>query len=367
MKNLLTKLGWTVVAVALAGALVSCGGGGSSITPPPPVPLTITSASLPGSFYGEFYSATLQSSGGTGAKTWTVSSGTLPSGLNLDHTNGVISGVLTFEGTGPSNFSITVRDAATNVATKNFTVTQDQRAAAILTTTLPDAVIGRPYRVRLATTQPNNLITFDLTQGVPPPWLNIGAQQTLLGQPTVPTVGFTFVVQLIPTSGAPVQRRFTLNVVGQGAANRNDDIADARTLSNGTYFASISPLTDPVTAAVATPDNDYYRFTAQPGSTVSVQIFAARDSSPMDSVIELLDSAGARLNTCDSPGESGFTSPCLDDDNVEEDEESPARLDSKLTFRAPAGAPTSIFLHVVDWRGDARPDMLYQFQIFGVD
>jgi Putative Ig domain len=368
MKRLKLKFVWTLFAAVSVTFLANCGGNGSATPPPPPPPpppLAITTSSLPGSFYGEFYTASLQSSGGTGAKTWTLSSGFLPQGLNLDHSTGVISGFLVQESTTIASFTavfdVTVQDGASKVATKTLNLDLNVRPENILTTSLPDAVIGRQYRVRLATTQPTKAISFDLTQGLPPVWLSAGSPQTLSGLVTGPAGQFTFVVQMA-TSGAPAQRFFTLNVVGQGAANRNEDVPNARTVSNGTYFASISPLTDPATSVIAAPDNDFYRLTAQPGATVSIEITAERNGSPLDSVIELVDSAGLRLNTCNSPGQSSFTNPCMDDDNQEE-----GTLDSKLLFRAPAGAPSTFFLHVIDWRGDGRPDMTYQFQIFGAN
>jgi hypothetical protein len=367
MKVYFAKSAWTAVAaVAMVAALTSCGGSDGTVQqppPPPPPPLAITTSSLPGSFYSEFYSATLEASGGTGARTWSISSGALPAGLNLDPSRGVISGVLSDESVGIVQLGVTVRDAASGVATRTFNLTRDIRAPRILTTTLPDAVVGVPYRVRIATTQPAVNMIHDITQGPLPPGIILSTQQTLTGVPTsiATPATFTFTLQMFTTQVVD-QRTFTIRVVGQGANSRNENPANAPLISNGTYFASISPLTDPATSTVATADHDFYRLTAPAGSTVSIEITAQRTNpkSPLDSVIELVDSSGTRLSTCDVPGQSGFTSPCLNDDNTPE-----GTLDSKILFRAPGGAP--FFLHVLDWRGDGRPDMLYSFQVFGAD
>lgn len=367
MRAAIIKFGATVVPFAAMAFLISCGGGNSNPpapTPPPP-PLTLTTASLPGAFYSEFYSVTLQASGGTGARTWTVSAGSLPLGLNLDHGSGIISGVVSDTSLGSISFEITVRDSASGTVTKSFGLNVDQRGGRILTTSLPDAVLGRQYRMRLATNQPNGLIEVDLSQGAPPPGISVGTvligpeAQSISGTPTVAGT-FSFVIQFLAQPAT--QRRFTLRVVGPGTTNRNDDTTNAPALSSGTYFASISPLTDPLTNPIPEPDNDFYKLTAQPGATVSIEITSERFGTPLDSVIELVDSTGTRLSTCNSPGESSFANPCMDDDNLEE-----GTLDSKLLFRAPSGGPTTFFLHVLDWRGDARPDMTYQFQIFGAD
>lgn len=369
MKLYLAKSAWTAVAaIAIVATLASCGGSDGSVQqppPPPPPPLAITTSSLPGSFYSEFYNLTLEASGGTGARTWSISSGDLPAGLNLDPGRGVISGVLSDESVGVVQLGVTVRDTASGVATRTFNLTRDTRAPRILTTTLPDAVVGVPYRVRIATTQPAVNMIHDITQGPLPPGIILSTQQTLTGVPTsiaTPTT-FTFTLQMFTTQVVD-QRTFTIRVVGPGANNRNENTVNAPLISNGTYFASISPLTDPASSSVATPDHDFYKLIAQPGNTVSIEITAQRSNpkSPLDSVIELVDSSGIRLATCDAPSQSGFTSPCLNDDNVVE-----GTLDSKLVFRAPTGAPTTFFLHVLDWRGDGRPDMLYSFQVFGAD
>ncbi len=59
-------------------------------------PLTVSTTSLAPAQIGHPYSAQLVSGGGTGAGTWTVSTGTLPIGLTLDPATGVISGTPRF-------------------------------------------------------------------------------------------------------------------------------------------------------------------------------------------------------------------------------------------------------------------------------
>jgi hypothetical protein len=70
---------------------------------------------MPVGTVGVLYSRTLTATGGTGGfNTWTVSAGSLPAGLTLNPTSGVISGTPpAFVGaTVTSNFSITVKDSA---------------------------------------------------------------------------------------------------------------------------------------------------------------------------------------------------------------------------------------------------------------
>lgn len=70
--------------------------------------LVISSTSLPAAQLNHPYSALVGSSGGSGAATWTVSSGALPIGLTLNPTTGVISGTPRF--LQRTKFTVTVSD-----------------------------------------------------------------------------------------------------------------------------------------------------------------------------------------------------------------------------------------------------------------
>jgi hypothetical protein len=78
---------------------------------------------LPGGTVGSNYSATVQATGGTGAYTWNVTSGALPSGVTLSATTGQLSGT---PGTAAQyNFTLQVTDSASpaNTSSKSYSVT----------------------------------------------------------------------------------------------------------------------------------------------------------------------------------------------------------------------------------------------------
>ena len=81
--------------------------------------LTITTGSpLPQGTVASAYSQTLAASGGTPPYSWSVSAGSLPTGLNLNASSGAISGTPTTVGN--PTFTVRVADSASGVATKQF-------------------------------------------------------------------------------------------------------------------------------------------------------------------------------------------------------------------------------------------------------
>ena len=67
--------------------------------------VTITTASLPNGTVGAAYAQTLAASGGSSPySNWTVSTGSLPTGLSLNASSGAISGTPTASGT--SHFTV---------------------------------------------------------------------------------------------------------------------------------------------------------------------------------------------------------------------------------------------------------------------
>ena len=82
-----------------------------SITVIAAVPLSITTTSLPAGMTGTAYSANLTAIGGVSPYTWSMASGSLPPGLQLNQTTGAIFGTPTTAGT--SNFTVQVADSET--------------------------------------------------------------------------------------------------------------------------------------------------------------------------------------------------------------------------------------------------------------
>jgi hypothetical protein len=115
--------------------------------------LSITSATLSSGSTGTGYAQTLAATGGTPAYTWQITSGSLPAGLTLAATTGVISGTPTTNGT--STFTAVVQDngspAQTQSATTSITIAAAQTSSGPGATWYVNAAGGSRYSVNSTT------------------------------------------------------------------------------------------------------------------------------------------------------------------------------------------------------------------------
>ena len=322
-------------------------------------------AVLPDALVGTAYNQAFTATGGIPPYLWGASIALNGSGLTVDPATGQLSGI-------PSmpdllNFSIGVQD--TSVLPQGYFVNTTLRVLSPLlvdTSSFPQVRGGERI-----------LLTPAASGGVPPySWSVVGgslpmgvtmsnpATGELSGIPS--TLGaFTFVLEVSdsgPFIMQTTQRALTIDVVT--TLGRNDSIATATALSNGRYAASLSPSDSNGSFA---PDTDYYRVIANPGALVTVETFAHRLglSSLADTVIEIVDSSGARFATCSLGDFLPFSSQCVNDDKRFE-----PTLDSFLRFRVPGNpgtAPVTFYVKVLDWTGGARPEFQYEIQIIGAN
>lgn len=318
-------------------------------------------------FINKPFSSGFGASGGTPPFSWTILSGNLPLGLNL-FPNGAVQG--TPRQLGTSNFVV----QATDSGNPPYVVAQ---AASITITPSPffvslgpplsPAPVNQPYHSQIPASGGTPPYSFTLDFGNLPPGLNLDSTTGFIDGTAAQVGAYSFQVVGVDSSNPPQSDKADAIIVISPALGRNDSIATATPLGNTGNVPfpplsfSISPYIDPVNAITPNPDTDFYRLIASGGSIVHVETIARRNApyNAPDTVIELLGQGGSRLQTCTSPG---FQSPCLNDDI------DPSTTDSALDFRVPgdSSAAFTFYLHVFDWRGDARPDMIYALNITGV-
>jgi large repetitive protein len=264
-----------------------------SITINPPAAPSITTRTLPAATLSQPYSATLQASGGTGARTWTIIAGNLPVGLNLDQTTGVISGTPTVPGT--SSFTVQVQDAAGQSDTQALSIVVNlTNPPTITTTALPGGTVGQPYSQTLQASGGIGGLTWTVSSGSLPSMMSLSSDGVISGTPTSAGTA-TFAVRVRDTFGQADTKTLSIDVGAALAITGPDKLPDAEVGKNynkmvprsggvGPFIWSVTPGLPPgLNLDVATgqisgtpadgTDGDYtLTFTVQDSSTPTPQI-----------------------------------------------------------------------------------------------
>jgi large repetitive protein len=177
----------------------------------------------PRSEIGEIYNYKIGAHAGCIPYHFVVDSGQLPPGLklsDLDYTTGLVSGVPTESGTWSAWLSL--HDCAGKSAQTLFTFEVWPRSWGIKTTSLPSAVAGSSYTVKLqAGDHPVTAVNWKVTKGTLPAGLTLGADGTISGTPTA-AGSSTFTITATSSDSDSIMRtdskQFTVNVVALTAA-----------------------------------------------------------------------------------------------------------------------------------------------------
>jgi RHS repeat-associated protein len=215
--------------------------------------LVINTTYLPNVFYGASYNTigyTLQASGGVSPYTWSISAGSLPPGLNLDSTTGVLSGVPSAWGT--YYFSVQVVDSKSFSTSNPFYITV-YPPISITTNSLPDGNVGSNYSQTLqATGGMGGGYCWSISSGSLPTDLTLSTTGAING--TIQTVGtYRFTVlagSACQNPAATATKQYTIGVytplsittssLSSGTIGTFYNQALAATGGTGTYTWSIT-------------------------------------------------------------------------------------------------------------------------------
>ncbi len=160
---------------------------------------------LPDAENGQAYGPeTITVTGGTGGTTWSISAGTLPSGVTLTTTNGEISGTPT-DTVAAYPITVMVQDDAVPAQTDTIDLTLNLfDTLTITTTTLPYAINGVAYNETLSATGGEGTNTWTEVGTNLPTGLNVAAAGAIQGTAADTTGLYNFTVQ-VDDNGNPAQ------------------------------------------------------------------------------------------------------------------------------------------------------------------
>lgn len=187
--------------------------------------MTILTSSLPSAKPQASYKASLSASGGKQPYTWSIASGSLPTGLNLTSSSGSISGTPTQ--TGKYTFTAKVVDSASSPqsASQSLTLTVSTTSTppplstlVITTNSLPAAQVSVAYTTTLAAANGQAPYTWSMASGSAslPPGLTLSASTgTISGTPSASNA-YVFTVQVKDSSTTPetATHTYTMTTIG---------------------------------------------------------------------------------------------------------------------------------------------------------
>lgn len=162
----------------------------------------ISPANLPYPTVGKPYSQDLSVDGSAQTYVWTISSGSLPTGLALSP-SGIISGTPNTAST--YKFTVTASDPATHavVAVQTFKL---MVRIAVSPLPLPQGRVGYPYSITLGAVGGTAPYTWSISAGTVPPGLSLSSSGVLSGIPQA-AGSYAFTISVIDSSNPAVSTR----------------------------------------------------------------------------------------------------------------------------------------------------------------
>lgn len=173
-----------------------------------PITLVVGPASIPDGTCGTPYSVQFFTSGGITPYVFSVTAGTLPTGLVLNPLDGLLSGICLDDG--PYAFTVTVTDAFLNTGSNSYTTTF---TADILPQSLPNPTERIPYTQILTALGGVAPYTFAITAGTLPDGLELTGS-LITGVPSTPGP-YSFVVSATDAVATVITQSYAVTVIPQ--------------------------------------------------------------------------------------------------------------------------------------------------------
>lgn len=182
--------------------------------------LSISTTLLPSGIIGSAYKTKLKATGGVPPVTWSLVSGALPGGLNLDP-GGTISGTPTINGT--FNFAVSATDLSTTpqVQQQALSITIGQATpVSITTTSLPNGTVNTAYSATLQATGGIAPITWSIVSGALPAGLTLDTSFGVISGTPIALGTSNFTVQASDSSTPQQTAQAALSITLQAGPLR---------------------------------------------------------------------------------------------------------------------------------------------------
>ncbi len=198
--------------------------------------IAVNPAALPSAAVGTAYSQAVSATGGSGVYTYSVSSGSLPAGLSLNASTGLITGTPSAAGT--SNFTVTATDGNGATGSRSFTFTVNP-SLALNPATLPGGTVGTAYSQAMTATGGSGTYTFSVSAGSLPAGLSLNPGTGLISGTPNSAAASMFTITATDSAGVTTSRSYGVTINAAIAVN-------PATLPNGTagtvYTAALSAI-----------------------------------------------------------------------------------------------------------------------------
>ena len=211
--------------------------------------VNLPQASLPNPVVATPYSATLAAAGGTAPYTYSVSSGSLPPGLNLNTATGVLSGTTNVAGS--FAFSIKVTDSSTGVGapfsvTNSYTLAVAAPTLSLTPATLAGIRVADAYSQQFTAAGGVAPYAYSVHSGTLPTGLGLDAATGVLSGTPTAAGSYSFTLQAKDANQFTVQQALTLQVNQAPPPVANETAATPANQEVSLNIASTdgSPITD---------------------------------------------------------------------------------------------------------------------------
>jgi len=293
--------------------------------------ITLSPATLPSGVMSTAYaSQTITASGGTAPYSFSITSGSLPTGLSLNTLAGTLSGTPAAAGT--YNFTVTATDANNATGARAYSVTISAPTIVISPTTLPSGALNMAYASQTITASGGAApYSFSISTGTVPTGLSFSSAGILSGTPinagtynftvtatdsnnatgalaysitvsvTPPVAGAVGAIVAANSSANPI----TLNLSGGAATS----VAVASAASHGTATASGTSITYTPTAGYSGADSFTYTATNGSGTSSAATITITINAPTLTLSPSTLPSGTVGMSYSQSATASGGTAP----------------------------------------------------------